>query len=172
MTVFDSMLTHGPQRIPRAAEHDQNNSRSRLVAIPLFSLAVWSIGPEPMPRVRRGFHHRLVQSEARLNELFEFVVQRGRQAPPSPGSLPDVYICGHCRRDKVALEALFLLHDPLLINAFAASAGGGLTYIRNAVPLLGTNRDVRATVLLSPALRRSLMTRKLLFQNDLFLKHQ
>jgi hypothetical protein len=38
----------------------------------------------------------------------------------------------------------------IFINAFAASAGGGLTYVRNIIPWLG-KLDVRATVLLSSA---------------------
>jgi glycosyltransferase involved in cell wall biosynthesis len=42
----------------------------------------------------------------------------------------------------------------LFVNAFAASAGGGLTYLRNVVPLLGTRSDVRASVFLSPQLRQ------------------
>ena len=37
----------------------------------------------------------------------------------------------------------------LFINALSASAGGGLTYVRNIVPHLATLRDVEATVLLS-----------------------
>lgn len=41
----------------------------------------------------------------------------------------------------------------LFINAFAASAGGGLTYIRNVVPVLECAR-VRTTVLLSSGLRK------------------
>ena len=40
----------------------------------------------------------------------------------------------------------------LFINALAASAGGGLTYVRNVVPLLAV-APVRATVLISPSLR-------------------
>ena len=42
----------------------------------------------------------------------------------------------------------------LFINAFAASAGGGLTYIRNTIPILAACEDVRTTVMLSSALRR------------------
>ena len=41
----------------------------------------------------------------------------------------------------------------LFINALAASAGGGLTYIRNVMPRLGVRDDVRTTVLLSGTLR-------------------
>lgn len=44
----------------------------------------------------------------------------------------------------------------LFINALAASAGGGLTYIRNVVPHLAEAADVRATVVLVPKLRREL----------------
>jgi glycosyltransferase involved in cell wall biosynthesis len=40
----------------------------------------------------------------------------------------------------------------LFINGLAASAGGGLTYIRNVLPRLAVRDDVRATVLLSSAL--------------------
>jgi glycosyltransferase involved in cell wall biosynthesis len=41
----------------------------------------------------------------------------------------------------------------LFINALAASAGGGLTYVRNVLPRLAAREDVRTTVLLSGALR-------------------
>jgi glycosyltransferase involved in cell wall biosynthesis len=41
----------------------------------------------------------------------------------------------------------------LFINAFAASAGGGLTYLRNVIPHLGRRVDVETTVLLNPAVR-------------------
>jgi glycosyltransferase involved in cell wall biosynthesis len=41
----------------------------------------------------------------------------------------------------------------LFINGLSASAGGGLTYLRNVLPWLRVRDDVRATVLLSAALR-------------------
>src|SRR5208282_6695991 len=41
----------------------------------------------------------------------------------------------------------------IFINALAASAGGGLTYVRNVLPQLAVRDDVRTTVLLSGALR-------------------
>jgi len=41
----------------------------------------------------------------------------------------------------------------LFINASAASAGGGLTYIRNVVPHLATRSDTCTTILLAPDLR-------------------
>lgn len=41
----------------------------------------------------------------------------------------------------------------LFVNAGAASAGGGLTYIRNVVPRLSARDDARTTVLLGSALR-------------------
>jgi glycosyltransferase involved in cell wall biosynthesis len=41
----------------------------------------------------------------------------------------------------------------LFINALAASAGGGLTYVRNVLPRLAVRDDVGATVLLNAALR-------------------
>lgn len=44
----------------------------------------------------------------------------------------------------------------LFINAFAASAGGGLTYVRNIVPSLGRREDVRVAVLVSSAFRQEL----------------
>jgi len=44
----------------------------------------------------------------------------------------------------------------LLINALAASAGGGLTYIRNVVPHLAKKKEMRATVLLDARLAREL----------------
>jgi len=42
----------------------------------------------------------------------------------------------------------------LFINGHAASAGSGLTYLRNVTPQLARRPDVEATILLSPALRR------------------
>ena len=50
-----------------------------------------------------------------------------------------------------------LCSDPMMhlfINALAASAGGGLTYIRNVIPHLASNLDVRVTVALPPQLGR------------------
>ena len=44
----------------------------------------------------------------------------------------------------------------LFINALAASAGGGLTYVRNIVPLLPDRKDVQATILLGESLREEL----------------
>ena len=41
----------------------------------------------------------------------------------------------------------------LFINALAASAGGGLTYLRNVIPHLAARYDTRTTVLLSGKLR-------------------
>lgn len=41
----------------------------------------------------------------------------------------------------------------LFINGLAASAGGGLTYLRNVIPHLARRTDVEAAVLLNPALR-------------------
>jgi glycosyltransferase involved in cell wall biosynthesis len=42
----------------------------------------------------------------------------------------------------------------LFINGLAASAGGGLTYLRNVIPHLARRDDVHTTVLLNQALRR------------------
>jgi glycosyltransferase involved in cell wall biosynthesis len=42
----------------------------------------------------------------------------------------------------------------LFFNALAASAGAGPTYVRNIVPEISARRDVKATIALSPALRR------------------
>ncbi len=42
----------------------------------------------------------------------------------------------------------------LFINGHAASAGGGLTYLRNVLPLLARRGDAEAIVLLNPKLRR------------------
>jgi glycosyltransferase involved in cell wall biosynthesis len=44
----------------------------------------------------------------------------------------------------------------LFINALAASAGGGLTYVRNVVPHIAQREDVRATILLEAQLGREL----------------
>jgi glycosyltransferase involved in cell wall biosynthesis len=41
----------------------------------------------------------------------------------------------------------------LFINGLAASAGGGLTYLRNVTPQLARRADVEATVLVNPAIR-------------------
>lgn len=38
----------------------------------------------------------------------------------------------------------------LFVNSIAASAGGGLTYIRNVIPHLAARKDVRVTVAVSP----------------------
>jgi glycosyltransferase involved in cell wall biosynthesis len=42
----------------------------------------------------------------------------------------------------------------LLINGIAASAGGGLTYLRNVIPHLANRPNVETTVLLNPVFRR------------------
>ena len=42
----------------------------------------------------------------------------------------------------------------LFLNGLAASAGGGLTYLRNVIPHLSARSDVQITVLLSPDLRQ------------------
>jgi glycosyltransferase involved in cell wall biosynthesis len=42
----------------------------------------------------------------------------------------------------------------LFINGLAASAGGGLTYLRNVIPHLARRVDTETTVLLNPAMRR------------------
>ena len=42
----------------------------------------------------------------------------------------------------------------LFLNGLAASAGGGLTYLRNVIPSLAARRDVQTTVAVSPALRQ------------------
>jgi glycosyltransferase involved in cell wall biosynthesis len=42
----------------------------------------------------------------------------------------------------------------LFLNGLAASAGGGLTYLRNVVPRLAGRGDVRTTVAVNPPLRR------------------
>jgi glycosyltransferase involved in cell wall biosynthesis len=44
----------------------------------------------------------------------------------------------------------------LFINSLAASAGGGLTYTRNVIPVLAAISEVRVTVALGPGLRREL----------------
>ena len=41
----------------------------------------------------------------------------------------------------------------LFFNALAASAGAGLTYVRNIVPELSSRGNIRATIALSPQLR-------------------
>ncbi|HSS95596.1 MAG TPA: glycosyltransferase [Terriglobales bacterium] len=41
----------------------------------------------------------------------------------------------------------------LFFNAWAASAGAGLTYLRNIVPEISLRNDVRATIAVTPALR-------------------
>ena len=44
----------------------------------------------------------------------------------------------------------------LFLNGLAASAGGGLTYLRNVVPQLSVRHDVRTTVAVHPLLKREL----------------
>jgi len=44
----------------------------------------------------------------------------------------------------------------IFVNALAASAGGGVTYVRNIIPRVAALGDVRATVLVEPTLRRDL----------------
>ena len=44
----------------------------------------------------------------------------------------------------------------LLINALAASAGGGITYVRNFIPQLQAHENVKATVLVNRTLRENL----------------
>ena len=44
----------------------------------------------------------------------------------------------------------------LFLNGLAASAGGGLTYLRNVLPHLSARGDVEVTAALAPALRREL----------------
>jgi hypothetical protein len=54
----------------------------------------------------------------------------------------------------------------LFINSLAASAGGGLTYIRNVLPHLAARQDFRTTVALSSGLRKEFTD----FSNIEFLK--
>ena len=44
----------------------------------------------------------------------------------------------------------------IFVNALAASAGGGLTYVRNVIPHIAARTDVRATVLMDAALHQEL----------------
>jgi glycosyltransferase involved in cell wall biosynthesis len=44
----------------------------------------------------------------------------------------------------------------LFLNGSGASAGGGLTYLRNVIPQLAARNDVRATVVVSDSMRQSL----------------
>lgn len=53
----------------------------------------------------------------------------------------------------------------LFINSLAASAGGGLTYIRNVLPHLAAQPDVKVTISVSPALREEFVN----FSNVNFL---
>jgi len=55
--------------------------------------------------------------------------------------------------DEFAKAARTSKMTHLFINAAAASAGGGLTYIRNVLPCLAARNDVRVTVLLGETLR-------------------
>ena len=56
----------------------------------------------------------------------------------------------------------------LFINSLAASAGGGLTYIRNVLPRLAVRPDVKITIALSSALREEFRS----FSNVGFLEPQ
>jgi glycosyltransferase involved in cell wall biosynthesis len=44
----------------------------------------------------------------------------------------------------------------LFVNSLAASAGGGLTYIRNVIPYLAASRELKVTVALAPSLGKEL----------------
>jgi glycosyltransferase involved in cell wall biosynthesis len=55
--------------------------------------------------------------------------------------------------DAIAAKDSHVKMIHLFINALAATAGGGLTYVRNVLPRLGVRDDVHATVLLNAALR-------------------
>jgi glycosyltransferase involved in cell wall biosynthesis len=46
----------------------------------------------------------------------------------------------------------------LFMNALAATAGGGLTYVRNVVPQIAARNDAKATVLLDAGLRQEFQT--------------
>lgn len=46
----------------------------------------------------------------------------------------------------------------IFMNALAASAGGGLTYVRNVIPQIAARNDARATVLLDQGLRREFLS--------------
>jgi len=48
----------------------------------------------------------------------------------------------------------------LFLNGLAASAGGGLTYIRNVIPFFADTPGVQVTIALTPALRAELQTFK------------
>jgi len=48
----------------------------------------------------------------------------------------------------------------LFLNGLAASAGGGLTYIRNVIPFLADTPGVQVTIALTPGLRTELQTFK------------
>lgn len=56
----------------------------------------------------------------------------------------------------------------LFINSLAASAGGGLTYIRNVIPHLAVTPDLRVTVALGPGLREEFRG----FSNIEFLENE
>src|ERR1700724_3153219 len=51
----------------------------------------------------------------------------------------------------------------LFINGLAASAGGGLTYLRNVIPHLARRVDAETTVLLNPEIRREFGERPNIF---------
>ena len=44
----------------------------------------------------------------------------------------------------------------LFLNGLAASAGGGLTYLRNVLPHLSARPEVQVTAAVGPQLRREL----------------
>jgi RNA 3'-terminal phosphate cyclase len=46
----------------------------------------------------------------------------------------------------------------LFVNGLAASAGGGLTYLRNVIPHLARRLDAETTVVLNPAVRQEFAT--------------
>ena len=58
-----------------------------------------------------------------------------------------------CRQRTIEPTTIHSRMIPIFINALSASAGGGLTYVRNILPWLALRNDVRTTVLVSEPLR-------------------
>jgi len=73
----------------------------------------------------------------------------GAVAAPMPGPFPEISV----RRQRFWRRRVQPMIR-LFINGLAASAGGGLTYLRNVIPHLARREDAETTVLLNPAFRR------------------
>ncbi len=79
--------------------------------------------------------------------------------PSFVGSPPRSADCQSVERQSAECkfaECQSMIH--LFVNALAASAGGGLTYVRNVIPQIAARNDAMATILLDKGLRQEFQT--------------